>query len=201
MSPLHESRLLHFLFVFWLVLLAAGFSYVVDYEFQPAELREPPPDLPAEYPRAADEELHLLLLFAHPKCPCTRATVEELNRLMTACVERVEARVHFFRPRDAADGWEHTDLFRAAESIPGVTALVDPGGEIAQRFGASTSGEVYLYSPAGELRFRGGITASRGHAGDNVGRHTIVELVRGGVAERDETPVFGCRLLDDCGGA
>src|SRR5690349_16197371 len=39
-----------------------------------------------------------LILFAHPRCPCTRATIGELNALMTHCQGRVTGYVLFYRP-------------------------------------------------------------------------------------------------------
>jgi hypothetical protein len=52
-----------------------------------------------------------------------------------------------------------------------------------------------LYAPTGKLLFSGGITASRGHEGDNVGRSAIVSFILNGHAPVNHTPVFGCSLL------
>ena len=54
-----------------------------------------------------------------------------------------------------------------------------------------------LYDAGGQLRFSGGITPARGHAGDNAGRSAIVALVESASSAPVETPVFGCSLLDD----
>jgi hypothetical protein len=43
--------------------------------------------------------------------------------------------------------------------------------------------------------FSGGITASRGHEGDNAGRAAIEQLVRHERADRLSTWVFGCALF------
>ncbi len=40
-------------------------------------------------------------------------------------------------------------------------------------------------------------TAGRGHSGDNFGRAAIVDLVSGPVADRVETPVYGCSITGD----
>ena len=71
----------------------------------------------------------------------------------------------------------------------------DLDGVEAQRFGAATSGQAFLYNQAGALLFKGGITASRGHSGDNLGRDAVVDLVTSGVASVSAAPVFGCSLL------
>ncbi len=133
-------------------------------------------------------------MLAHPHCPCTRASVGELARLMTRCEGLLTARVLFFEPPDAPEGWVRTDLWRSAAAIPGVDVLEDESGVEAGRFGATTSGQTVLYDVNGRLLFRGGITGARGHAGDNAGRSAIVSLLTGGTAGRMETSVFGCAL-------
>ena len=74
--------------------------------------------------------------------------------------------------------------------------ILDDDGREARLFHAATSGQAVLYDPQGRLLFSGGITASRGHSGDNAGRSSIVSLVHAGVPDRTETSVFGCPLFD-----
>jgi hypothetical protein len=80
--------------------------------------------------------------------------------------------------------------------IPGVTSIVDRDGTQASLFGAETSGQVVLYDSHGELKFRGGITQSRGHVGDNAGRSAIEAIVNTGETQLDHTVVFGCPLFN-----
>jgi hypothetical protein len=80
--------------------------------------------------------------------------------------------------------------------IPGVTTLVDRDGTQASLFRAYTSGQVVLYDSQGQLRFRGGITESRGHVGDNAGRSAIEAIVNTGNTPTDHTVVFGCPLVN-----
>ena len=114
---------------------------------------------------------------------------------MTDCKDQVDAYVVFLKPADieTAD-WEKTDLWRSAQRIPGVTAISDCNGTEATRFQAATSGFVVLYDSQGRLQFRGGITISRGHSGDNAGRSSIVALLTEGSAIVDRTKVYGCEL-------
>jgi hypothetical protein len=107
---------------------------------------------------------------------------------------RVTAYVLFLKPAGSSDDWERTDLWQSAASIPGVSVVVDDGGAEARRFHAVTSGQTALYDVEGHLMFSGGITASRGHSGDNAGRSAIVSLLYAGGVERTETSVFGCPL-------
>jgi hypothetical protein len=153
---------------------------------------------PSQWP--LDSGIHLatdratLIMLAHPHCPCTRASIGELARLMAQAQGRVTAYVLFLKPADSPEDWEKTDLWQSAANIPGVNVVVDDGVE-AQRFHALTSGQTVLYDVEGRLLFSGGITSSRGHYGDNTGRSAIVSLLSTGKAERAETSVFGCPLF------
>jgi hypothetical protein len=121
---------------------------------------------------------------------------------MTRCQGSVTAYVLFFKPKDFPDDWEKTDLWYSAAAIPGVSVLQDEDGLEAHRFHAATSGQTLVYGAEGPLLFSGGITASRGHSGDNAGRSAIVALLNEGSARQTETFTFGCSLYDpnsDCG--
>ena len=155
-----------------------------------------PRSWPAEAKVALDPDRPTLLMFAHPQCPCTEATIGELNRLLVRCGGRATVRVLFFAPEHAAEDWTQTDLWKSAAAIPGVSVQIDRDGKTARNFGAQTSGQVVLYDSRGELLFQGGITAGRGHAGDNAGADAIVSRLRAGAGERNRTAVFGCSLLN-----
>jgi hypothetical protein len=72
--------------------------------------------------------------------------------------------------------------------------LSDVDGVAASRLGAETSGHTFLFAADGRLLFSGGITESRGHAGDNAGESAIVSLLNNNHAQRNQTFVFGCAL-------
>ncbi len=136
-----------------------------------------------------------LVMLAHPKCPCTQASIAELARLMTGIGGEVDAHVVFIAPSESA-AWAKTRLYERAEAIPGVSVVVDSTGTISDAFGASTSGHVMLYDESGTLRFDGGITQSRGHEGSNLGSARISKLVLGASESRSSTPVYGCSLQE-----
>jgi hypothetical protein len=182
--------------VFWALGLTVGLRAMWNYEDRPAAPGEPPPTWPSKsrIPRTTGKPI--LLVFAHPKCPCTRATIGELSLLMTRLQGTAAAVVLFVRPGNFPEGWEKTELWRSAEEIPGVRVVPDPANGEANLFGAQASGQTMLYDGSGHLRFSGGITASRGHSGDNAGRSAIVSLVSTGTAQTEHTSVFGCSLQD-----
>ena len=179
----------------WAATVVGGFAWLTRYKSTPGASAD---GVPVRWPAASavsrDPARPTLVLFAHPHCPCSRASVSELARLMAVHASRAAVRVVVLKPGDVAEGWERTDLWRTAVEIAGPGALVDVDGREAVRFGAKTSGQVLLYDRDGRLLFNGGITASRGHEGDSFGRRRIVSFLTTGTADRATSPVFGCAL-------
>jgi hypothetical protein len=179
----------------WAAAVATGFTVLLRYSStagggQGAHPRRWPAAAPLEQtPGRAT-----VLMFAHPHCPCTRASVAELARLMARFGDRLTAYVLVVQPHGTGDDWMDTALRDRAAAIPGVRALVDRGGVEAARFGALTSGLTLLYDRRGRLVFSGGLTASRGHEGPSFGQRRIVSLLTTGTADRHDAPVFGCAL-------
>jgi hypothetical protein len=190
----------------WLAAVLSGFAWLSSYKATPGAIApESPSRWPVDSVIRRDPDRATLVMFAHPRCPCTRASVSELARLMGRLPGRLAARVVFLRPADVTEGWERTDLWRTVSTIPGAVALRDDDGAEAARFGAATSGFTLVYDADGRLLFRGGLTASRGHEGDSFGQRRVVSLLTTGAADRSDSPVFGCALgthhaRDDEGG-
>ena len=178
----------------WVLGLGFGLKKLFDYENTPAIPGTAPGTWPSESKIQRTPGLPTIVVMAHPRCPCTRATVGELALAMAKLQNRASATVVFVRPEGVAANWEITDLWRDAEKIPGVAVMNDPGGREAESFGSLASGQTMLYDASGRLLFSGGITAARGHFGDNAGRSTIVDLVLHGKSAVNSTPVFGCSL-------
>jgi hypothetical protein len=179
----------------WLSMVGAGIGTLLSYESTPGVAAATPDLWPAASRLKPAAGRATLVMSAHPHCPCTRASIGELARLMTEARGRVTAYVLFVKPRGFSDGWEQTGLWASAAEIPGVTPVLDDEGVEAGLFRAATSGQTVLYDAAGRLLFSGGITSARGHAGDNAGRAAIVSLLTAGEAERRDAPVFGCPLF------
>jgi hypothetical protein len=72
--------------------------------------------------------------------------------------------------------------------------MSDERGAQAHVFGALVSGQTMLYRATGSLWFSGGITAARGHEGDNPGRTALTSMLSGERTDTIRTPVFGCYL-------
>jgi hypothetical protein len=179
----------------WLSMIAVGVGALWSYESTPGAGASAPGVWPFASRIKPDSRRATLVMLAHPHCPCTRASIGELSRLMTQAKGRVTAYVLFVKPAGFSDEWVQTDLWESAAAIPGVTPVMDDGGAEASLFHAETSGQTVLYDAAGNLLFRGGVTSARGHAGDNAGRTAIVSLLTSDEAEGRDTPVFGCPLF------
>ena len=194
-----KSAILVVIGLSWVLMIVVGLVVLWDYDTGPAPPGHPPQRWPVASHLPAPAGRARLVVAAHPHCPCTRASVGELERLMAQAGEHVEAYVLFFRPDGVPEEWVQTALWSRAAAIPGVHVVRDDGGAKSERFGALASGQAMLYGANGALLFRGGITASRGHSGDNPGRAAIVALARGERSSPVVTPVFGCTLREGIG--
>lgn len=182
---------------FWLVTAVAGSVVLLDYQSRPSQTGRASVRWPAGAPVTRDPARATLVMFVHPHCPCSRASMGELAVLMARCEGRVAAHVLFFRPISLSDDWARTDLWRSAAAIPGVDVRFDLDGAAARAFGAETSGYTVLYDSNGQMLFHGGITAGRGHFGDNGGLSAVMSLLRHEVDGPQETDVFGCSLFNN----
>lgn len=178
----------------WAGTAVFGGHALLKYENSPGKVGQVTSAWPADSQVQLATDRPTLVMAAHPQCPCTRASVAELAQLMAHVQGKVQAYVLFYSPRDSGADWQNTDLRRTAAQIPGVTVLSDVDGAEAQRLGAETSGHTFLFDPSGRLLFNGGITASRGHSGDNAGESAIVSLIDNRTSARTKTFVFGCSL-------
>jgi hypothetical protein len=175
----------------WGIAVVIGYLYLMDYSAHPGRQFTPPWTMPVNGFKYRQEHLPTLLVFSHPQCPCTRATIAELARLIAHHQGRANVHVLFFRPLDKPREWAESDLWRQAIKLP-VTSVSTVSEFDLQRFGITTSGQTLLYDAAGKLVFSGGITRFRGHEGDNLGRTAISEFLQGNPLPTAQTPVFGC---------
>src|SRR5262249_1428374 len=155
-----------------------------------------PIDWPARtrIPRAPDGPT--LVVFLHPRCPCSAATVAELAELLRTTPARPAVHVVIVRPPGVGPGWEGDLALDVARRLRGADVMLDEDGVEVRRFDAHTSGQVLLYSAAGRLQFKGGVTRGRGELGESAGRVRLRAILEGRVPDATESKVFGCALLD-----
>ena len=140
----------------WLAVVIGGTIELARYSNTPGNDGPAPPAWPANSQIPFDAKRPTLVMFVHPHCPCTRASLGELEVLMARVPGRVSAHVVVLKPVGTATNWEKTDLWSTASSIPGVTVYVDIAGVEARRFHAETSGQTLLYDRAEPCNFKAG---------------------------------------------
>jgi hypothetical protein len=180
---------------------AAGFVTMMRYATTPGPSPKAPARMPAELESALAScegtslySRPLLALCLHPQCPCSRATVDELDRIARAAGPTLAVEVFFIADAELGPDWTESDLWRAARAIPGAHVHADPDAALARRLGAEVSGTAILYGRDGALEFQGGITVGRGEPGASDGAEAIAAIVRGEEPRCRTTPVFGCGL-------
>jgi hypothetical protein len=183
----------------WMAASVAGSGWLTRYKETPGEHTEAPATWPEASRIPRDARRPTLVMMVHPKCPCTRASLNELGRLITRNPNQVALRIVILRPDSVEKDWEKTDLVERANDLADAKVLIDEGGKETALFGALTSGQTYLYSKDGVLLFSGGLTESRGHEGDSDGSRAIEAMLRsGGSMEQTQLSahVFGCAMND-----
>lgn len=180
----------------WLATVSYGFASLWKYKLTAGATATAPETWPSGSQLVRSPDGATLIMLAHPRCPCTRASLRELDIAMNGARGRARAYVLFLKPSTTDENWAATDTWRAAARIPSTTVLLDVDGVQAARFGSTTSGHTLLYGYDGQLMFSGGLTFARGHEGESEGRAALVSLLRTGHSDRTMSAVFGCALQD-----
>jgi hypothetical protein len=183
------------LLVLWLCSVGAGLAWLMAYDNTPGMMAEAPVAWPAGSALARDPAGPTLIMLAHPRCDCTRASIGELAELLARVRQQPRTFVVFIRPGGVDDAWENTSVWNQATGIRGVRVIRDDNGAEAERFGVHTSGQTLLYDRYGRLVYAGGTTGARGKSGNNAGRSALVELINDARRPGTTTPVFGCSLF------
>lgn len=179
--------------ILWITALLVG-AYA---EWRFSRTPGPPGATVAHWPTASQlpqPARPALLMFVHPRCPCSVASLTELDELLRDSPEKCAVRVVFYRPTGATTEWLEAPVVRQAEAIPGVEIAWDIDGREAAFFGATTSGHALFFDAQGDLRFKGGITLARGETGANAGRAALTDWLNRGDGAAAPTCVYGCAL-------
>lgn len=179
----------------WAVASVTGLAWLTDYSSSPGAIATSPVAWPHHADLQRDDRQPTLLMFLHPHCACSQASLSELARVAVRGRERMRMQVLFVQPEGCPPDWYQTSLWTNARDIPGVLVDVDLGGHLAQQFGARTSGQTLVYDRAGSLIFRGGLTPGRGHEGDSPGRTAVLSILDEKTnGHTMECSAFGCPL-------
>ena len=174
----------------------SGLLTLMAFDQAPGDALAAPPQWPGSTSIERRQNRPTLLVFVHPQCSCTGATIAELAELTALPQDIVAPGITFVAARPARDpAWGQNAWIASASALPNARIVWDDKGGEAKTFGASTSGYALLYSQTGDLLFHGGVTGSRGHEGDNYGLAALVASLRHPqTAHPRNSVVFGCGL-------
>jgi hypothetical protein len=180
----------------WLSVAVMGFAIQAKYGATPGEGSDAPGTWPAESMLQPALELPRILVFLHPHCPCSHATLAQLERVLFGAGSAVHCDLIFVAPPGTERGWEDGKLLHRARRLASASIHIDSDGTEARLFGAATSGQVLFYDTNSRLRLSAGITPLRGHAGESSGSVALRALLTGSGEPFETGAVFGCPLFD-----
>ncbi len=179
----------------WLSAVLAGFVTLHAYEATPGPAGRSPEGWPAGSRLAPATGRADVLMAVHPRCPCTRASLEALAEIVRESPGAGSVRLLAYRPEGSPEGWGSTGIRRATEIVPGAIVVDDPGGVEALRFGLGTSGAVVAFDGLGHRRFSGGLTAGRGIGERSAGGASLGEVLANRGPARADCQTYGCPLI------
>src|SRR6186997_577410 len=97
-------------FVVWGVVLTMGFRSLIEFETTAGAPGVVRAAWPADAPVAFEAGKSNLVMFAHPKCPCSRASLAELVKVLTRTKGALQASILFYTPTDGTREWKGAEL-------------------------------------------------------------------------------------------
>lgn len=181
--------------VLWLWLVLLGINKLNSYANTPGESATASATFPILSRVQTQKGKSTLILFVHPKCGCSVATVAEMARLYPKISSNAIVNIVFLKPEGFSEDDVRSDLWASAQKITGAHLTIDSENREADLYGAKTSGQTFLYDFSGLLVFEGGLTPSRGHMGDSKGQQDILSyFLNQSTWGPSKASVFGCGL-------
>ena len=142
-----------------------------------------------------------LVMFAHPKCPCTQASLSELAQILTWCQGRVVGHLRFVTPCDAGDypedSFDNMQRVAARLGYP-FPYLIDDTQSVARSYGAICTPDFFGYDADLRLQYRGRLDESGRHPAPPEARRELYEAMVGiahtGQGPRTQVPSMGCSI-------
>lgn len=178
----------------WLAAVGAGLQRIWLYETTPGRSLPTPLEWPGSGLVSPEPNAATLIMFVHPRCTCTPASLLEMQAIVAQTTKPVAPWVLLLKPHGTDSEWNGNAIAELVRRVPNARLLTDQDGIEAARFGAETSGHVVLYDPAGHLLFSGGITERRGVTADNAARRAVLAALNGTASGLAKRAVLGCGL-------
>ena len=183
---------------FWIVAFTYGMRAMLRFERTPGQIASAPTHWPIGVPEWGSAQLPTLVVALHPRCSCSRASLDELEQAAQTFGASYNAVLLIYQPAGGDIDWRNNALYRDAQTSLHANVVLDTNGLLAQSFGAETSGEVMLYSGQDHsgirnLLYAGGVTGARGVDGANPGVDSLLSAFHQQRSSAGK-PVFGCAL-------
>src|ERR1051326_5488564 len=88
--------------------VVCGLHALMVYKGTPGAMGKTPQKWPQNDLVALSADKPQLMMFAHPMCPCTKASLAELEVLAAKAPGKFEATVVFIEPESETDAWSKT---------------------------------------------------------------------------------------------
>lgn len=193
------KRLKRSMLCIWVILCTIGLGAVSLHSFDGVVADSPKNSCWPQDSRLVQDDRERLVIFIHPQCPCTIATLSELEAILVRKTVPTTCVISATDPE-----WLTSKVMQQIKKLQthysaSIDIFLDTDGSEGERFEAIASGHCMYFDRHGKKVFSGGITASRGHVGDSDARYRLLELIQ---MEPDGVdvevvncfPVFGCRL-------
>jgi hypothetical protein len=173
--------------VFWIICTGFFYRQMLNFDITPGVASlNPPATWPTEFHKPT------LIVFLHPKCTCSAASLTQIAKLQSRLPDRFQTILVLWQPSNGNSEWANLpqpDFGQLAD----YKLVLDKEGRMARKFDAHTSGQSFLYDADGQIRFSGGLTSTRGDSESGPAFSTLAQLI----AKQDSSktaPVFGCSL-------
>ena len=120
-----------------------------------------------------------LLMFVHPECACSRASIGELQQLMTDCKNHVAVHLLFFKPTESTRTNGTIPAFWTdAKAIQARDVRIDPGGTVGGGLRRPKQADRSWYAtPKVGSSLVAASPMDSGHFGDNAGLDAAIAIV------------------------
>src|SRR5687768_13393663 len=102
-TPMKRGWLLAFLI--WWALIVGGYGLLFRYSFAVGKASPAPRSIPSSLAASVPLMKPQLFVALHPHCPCSRATVSELAKILTRATNSSDVTLLIFKPANEPDAW------------------------------------------------------------------------------------------------
>jgi hypothetical protein len=175
----------------WLIATTYAYSVMMRFDTRPGMAGNPPLRWPATSQVKLAKAQRTLLVFLHPKCSCSRASISQLQNLQKRLPGKFHTELVLWQPLNPSPSWNQ--LYRTdMGELTGTQVITDPGGRAAALFDVHTSGYVLLYGAGGDLQYAGGLTLARAFDLEGPGIVAMEQIMAGSKTTAAHRPVYGC---------